>query len=112
MSRIHYYVAMFSEYLIPGRDSNKRWVGPDFFGLGLKLFGFGLGFLGLLKFKIGLKAFKSWALITGLKKIIKFYYISLLKFWGGPFGPEWLIFKAHWALPNFQARWARAWGLI
>jgi hypothetical protein len=45
-----------------------------------------LGFLGLLKFKIGLKAFKSWALITGLKKIIKFYYISLLKFWGGPLG--------------------------
>jgi hypothetical protein len=41
----------------------------------------GSGFLGLLKFKIGLDAFKSWALITGLKickKIIKFYYISLL----------------------------------
>jgi hypothetical protein len=32
--------------------------------------------LGLFKFEIGLEAFKSWALITGLKikkKIIKFY---------------------------------------
>jgi hypothetical protein len=35
------------------------------FGLGLKASG--SGFFGLLKFKIGLEAFKSWALITGLK---------------------------------------------
>jgi hypothetical protein len=27
----------------------------------------GSGFFGLLKFKIGLEAFKSWALIRGLK---------------------------------------------
>jgi hypothetical protein len=27
----------------------------------------GSGFLGLLKFKIGLEAFKNWALIMGLK---------------------------------------------
>jgi hypothetical protein len=50
-----------------------------------------LGFFGLLKFKIRLEAFKSWALITGLKickKIIKFYYISLQKKFFRPFGPE------------------------
>jgi hypothetical protein len=29
--------------------------------------GFGLGLFGLLKFKIGLETFKSWALITVLK---------------------------------------------
>jgi hypothetical protein len=40
-------------------------VGPDFFGLGLKPSG--LGFFGLLKFKIGLEAFKSRALMMGLK---------------------------------------------
>jgi hypothetical protein len=39
--------------------------GLIFLGLGrARVEGFGLG---LLKFKIGFKAFKSWALITGLK---------------------------------------------
>jgi hypothetical protein len=36
-------------------------------GLGLKASGLGFFGLGLLKFKIGLEAFKSWAHITGLK---------------------------------------------
>jgi hypothetical protein len=43
----------------------------------------GLGFLELLKFKIGLEAFKSWALIMGLKICKKI--ISLLIFFR-PFG--------------------------
>jgi hypothetical protein len=75
----------------------------------------GLVFFGLLKIKIGLKAFNSRALYNGpenLKKIIKFYYISLLKNFFGPFGPKWLKFQARQALPNFQAHQAWVWGLI
>jgi hypothetical protein len=57
--------------------------GLIFSGLGwARVEAFGLGLFWLLKFKIWLEAFKSWALTTGLKikkKYVKFYYISLLK---------------------------------
>jgi hypothetical protein len=74
----------------------------------------GSGFFGLLKFKIGLKAFKSWALKTGLKicKKYKKFTTKAYKKKFEPFGHEWLDFQAHQALPNFQARRAWAWGLI
>jgi hypothetical protein len=56
----------------------------------------GLGFFGLLKLKIWLEPFKSWALITGLKickKFLEFYYISLLKKILGPSGLKSRIFQ-------------------
>jgi hypothetical protein len=44
--------------------------GRIFLGLGwARVEGFGLGLFGLLKFIIGLEAFKSQALITGLKNL-------------------------------------------
>jgi hypothetical protein len=50
----------------------------------------GSGFFGLLKFKIGFEAFKSWALITGLKicKKNKNLLHKSTKFFFRPFGPE------------------------
>jgi hypothetical protein len=56
----------------------------------LGLIFWGSGFFGLLKFNIGLKAFKSWTLKTGLKicknlqKLQKIYFICLLKNFSGP----------------------------
>jgi hypothetical protein len=46
------------------KKNSRGGLGLIFSGLGQPL---GSGVLGLLKFKIGLEAFKSWALITGLK---------------------------------------------
>jgi hypothetical protein len=72
-----------------------------------------LGFFGLFKFKIGLEAFKSWALIMVLIFLIDDILLHKSKniFWG-PIGPDRLDFQAHLALPNFQAHQAWAWGLI
>jgi hypothetical protein len=95
-----------------GVEVGRAWFFWARVRLGLKLSG--SGFFRILKFKIGLEAFKSWALITGLK-IWKNYKILLdksTKIIFRPFGPERLDFWARRALHNFQARRAWAWGLI
>jgi hypothetical protein len=75
----------------------------------------GSSFFGLLKFKIGLEAFKSWALIMGLNFFIylfmKFYYINPKKNFR-PFGPDRLDFQACRALPNIEACRGWSWVLI
>jgi hypothetical protein len=59
-------------YLCSNVLQSRGGSGLIFLGSGLAQVGLGLkpsgsGFFGLLKFEIGLEAFKSWALITGLK---------------------------------------------